>query len=180
MEDAAAADLRDVPLNPGEDWHAVKKEEPAEGQPGENPDGENTENPAGDVPAGEEALPEGGENPVAGISRNPSAAAAPSQTGSALIRYTYEGQEVGHAAILLSQSYFKKQEAEEEVEWKPADTTAQKKEENRQEPQKKIRMPLILAAAVGAGAVLALCIGIGVNRMRRKRERKRRSRKNEK
>lgn len=180
-EDAAAADLRDVPLNPGEDWHAVKKEEPAEGQPGGDPDGENTENPAGDVPAGEAVPPEGAENPVAGISRNPSAAQISSGTGSgALIRYTYEGQEVGHAAILLSQSYFKKQETDTEAKWEPADTTNQKKEEDQQKPQKSLRIPLIIAAAAGAGLLLALCIGVGVNRVRRKKERKRRSRKNEK
>lgn len=180
-EDAAAVDLRDIPLNPDEDWHAVKQEEPAEGQPGENPDGEGGENPTGDAPEGDASPAEGGENPIAGISRNPSAALASNGTGgSAVIRYSYEGQEVGHAAILLSQSYFKKQEAEAEVEWKPADTTGQKKEEKSLKPQRRYQIPVIIAAAVGAVAVIVLGISIGMSRMRRKRERKRRSRKNEK
>lgn len=178
-EDGTAADLRDIPLNPGEDWHAVKKEEPAEGQPGENPDGGSPENPAGDVPEGEAVPQEGGENTVAATSQRPSAVLTPSGSG-ALIRYTYEGQEVGHAAILLSQSYFKKQETDKEAKWEPADTTTRKKEEVQQKPQKNLRIPLIIAAAAGAGLLLALCIGVGINRARRKKERKRRSRKNEK
>lgn len=231
VEAEAPTDLRDIPLDPAENWHAVK-EEAAEGGPGENPDGENGEDSAVDAPTGDISLEEGGEtgttisrgifrrsavasassgataskgvfrkSAVASASAASSGISASGEEGNAnalsgtqqsngstggstasgnggIIRYTYEGQEVGHAAILLSESYFKQQEAD--VQWKPADSASQKKEENGQEPQRKFRIPLPVIIIAAAGAVLALCVSIGASRIRRKRERKRRSRKNEK
>lgn len=184
-EDEMAADLKDIPLDAKENWHAVKTE-PAEGQPGENPTGENGETPAGDVPPAE-----GTENPQAkalfdptnpqGIFRKSTAAAAAlTSAGSrgGIARYTYEGQEVGHAAVVLSESYFKQEE--EDIEWKPADAGGQKEEEKKQEPQKKLLVPLPVIL-IGAGMILlAVGAGIGTRRIRRKRERQRRSRKIEK
>lgn len=184
-EDEMAADLKDIPLDAKENWHAVKTE-PAEGQPGENPTGENGETPAGDVPPAE-----GTENPQAkalfdltnpqGIFRKSTAAAAAlTSAGSrgGIARYTYEGQEVGHAAVVLSESYFKQEE--EDIEWKPADAGGQKEEEKKQEPQKKLLVPLPVIL-IGAGIILlAVGAGIGTRRIRRKRERQRRSRKIEK
>lgn len=185
IEDEMAADLRDIPLDAKENWHAVKTE-PTEGQPGENPTGENGEAPAGDVPPAE-----GTENPQAralldtansqGIFRKSTAAAAAlTSAGSrgGIARYTYEGQEVGHAAVVLSESYFKQEE--EDIEWKPADAGGQKEEEQKQEPQKKLLVPLPVIL-IGAGMILlAVGAGIGTRRIRRKRERQRRSRKIEK
>lgn len=185
IEDEMAADLRDIPLDAKENWQAVKTE-PAEGQPGENPTGENKEAPAGDVPPAE-----GAENPQAralldtansqGIFRKSTAAgAALASAGSrgGIARYTYEGQEVGHAAVVLSESYFKQEE--EDIEWKPADAGGQKEEEQKQEPQKKLLVPLPVIL-IGAGMILlAVGAGIGTRRIRRKRERQRRSRKIEK
>lgn len=184
-EDEMAADLRNIPLDSGENWHAVKTE-PAEGQSGENPTGENGETPAGDAPP-----VEGTENIEArvptdttisqGAFRKSTVAAASLTSVSSrggMARYTYEGQEVGHAAVVLSESYFKPQE--EEIEWKPADSSIQKKEENKQEPQKKLPIPLPVIL-IGAGVILlAMGVNIGTSRVRRKRERQRRSRKNEK
>lgn len=185
IEDEMAADLRDIPLDAKENWHAVKTE-PTEGQPGENSTGENGEAPAGDVPPAE-----GTENPQAralldtansqGIFRKSTAAAAAlTSAGSrgGIARYTYEGQEVGHAAVVLSESYFKQEE--EDIEWKPADAGGQKEEEQKQEPQKKLLVPLPVIL-IGAGMILlAVGAGIGTRRIRRKRERQRRSRKIEK
>lgn len=184
-EDEMAADLRDIPLDPEENWHAIKTE-PAEGQPGENPTGENQETPAGDVPP-----EQGTENPQAGalldttasqgiFGKSTAAAAALTSAGSrgGIARYTYEGQEVGHAAVVLSESYFKQEE--EDIEWKPADASGQKKEEKKQEPQKKFPVPLPVIIIAVCVVLLALGVSIGTKRIQRKRERQRRSRKNEK
>lgn len=198
-------DLKDIPLGEGEDWHAVKTE-PAEGQPGEDPDAENGEAPAGEGGEAPEAgVPEttvsrrdsgvsaftsslhtgtaasfapGISTTASGSSSNRNAASSGNRGG--FITYTYEGQEVGHAAIVLSQSYFKQEEAE--VQWKPADSDSQKKEEKPQELQKKshISLPVILIASGGLILILIVGVKIGTARVRRTRERKRRSRKNEK
>lgn len=119
------------------------------------------------------------DNASSGTRQSDGSAGRSNVSGSGgIVLYTYEGQEVGHAAIVLSQSYFKQQEAD--VQWKPADIADQKKEEKKQEPQINLRIPLPVIIIAVAGVILAVCVNIGVSRIRRKRERKRRSRKNEK
>lgn len=185
IEDEMAVDLRDIPLNQEENWHAVKTE-PAEGESGENPSEENGEPPAGDVPPAEGTEVARAEK-VSGTAvsqgffgKSTAAAAALASAASrgGIALYTYEGQEVGHAAVILSESYFKPEE--EDMEWKPADSSVQKKEEDKQEPQKKISVKLPVAMTAACVLLLALGVRIGTKRIQRKRERQRRSRKNEK
>lgn len=92
------------------------------------------------------------------------------------IVYTYAGQEAGHAAVVLSQSYFGQ---EQEMKWTPADGS--KRKDGQGAPEKWggfSRRQMILAG--GAAVLLAVIAGIGISRRRRIQDRKRRNRKNEK
>ena len=92
------------------------------------------------------------------------------------IVYTYAGQEAGHAAVVLNQSYFGQ---ESEMEWTPADGSKRKSGESSPAKLGRFSTRQMIVAG-GAAVLLIVVLCIGLNRRKRAQERKRRNRKNEK
>lgn len=92
------------------------------------------------------------------------------------IIYTYAGQEAGHAAVLLTQSYF---EQEPDAEWKPADGRRGESGESGQAKTGRFSIPQMIMAGAAAGILIIILCVFNVRR-RRSEDRKRRNRKNEK
>ena len=90
------------------------------------------------------------------------------------IVYTYAGQEAGHAAVVLNQSYFGQ---EPEMEWTPADGSKRGESSPAKLGRFSTRQMIV---AGGAAVLLIVVLCIGLNRRKRAQERKRRNRKNEK
>lgn len=92
------------------------------------------------------------------------------------IVYTYAGQEAGHAAVVLNQSYFSQ---DPEVEWNPADGSKRKNGESTQKKPGGLSTRQMVIAG-GAAVLLAVAVCIGMGRHKKVLDRKRRNRKNEK
>lgn len=92
------------------------------------------------------------------------------------IIYTYAGQEAGHAAVVLNQSYFGE---EQELEWTPADGSKRKSKESTPKKLGGLSTRQMIAAG-GAAVLFVVIVCTGMSRRKRTQERKRRNRKNEK
>ena len=92
------------------------------------------------------------------------------------IIYTYAGQEAGHAAVVLNQSYFGE---EPELEWTPADGSKRKSKESTPKKLGGLSTRQMIAAG-GAAVLFVVIVCTGMSRRKRTQERKRRNRKNEK
>lgn len=91
------------------------------------------------------------------------------------IIYTYAGQEAGHAAVVLNQSYF---EQEPDAQWRPADGSKRKSGEDSKAAIGSFSLPQIIMAGAAAGILIILLCTFTI-RFKRKKDRKRRTRKNE-
>lgn len=90
------------------------------------------------------------------------------------IVYTYAGQEAGHAAVVLNQSYFGEGS---EIEWTPADGSKRKSKETAPKKLGGLSARQMIIAG-GAAVLLVVIVCAGMSRRKRTQERKRRNRKN--
>lgn len=129
---------------------------------GENPD---------DVSSGQD-----GADPASGTAGNKENDAGSGSERAGTIVYTYAGQEAGHAAVVLNQSYFGEGS---EIEWTPADGSKRKSKETAPKKLGGLSTRQMIIAG-GAAVLLVVVAGVGMSRRKRTQERKRRNRKNEK
>ncbi len=127
---------------------------------GENPD---------DASSGQD-----GADPASGTAENGENDAGFGSERAGTIVYTYAGQEAGHAAVVLNQSYFGEGS---EIEWTPADGSKRKSKETAPKKQGGLSVRQMIIAG-GAAVLLVAVAGVGMSRRKRTQERKRRNRKN--
>lgn len=135
---------------------------------------ENAQNPTGGTPENtseSEGILDGILFGEEGTDRSAENHAGSERAGT--IIYTYAGQEAGHAAVVLTKSYF---EQEPDAEWMPADGSKKKSEEDTKKKAGGFSVRKLIMA--GAAAVILIII-LYIYNVRRKRnqERKRRNRK---
>ncbi|KAI4441142.1 D-alanyl-D-alanine carboxypeptidase [Schaedlerella arabinosiphila] len=173
---------------------APPAETPADGADGTQPDGtqpgaegtpeaqagttpvsvEGTQ-PEADETAGEGSSGSDGDSGTFGNAAGEDDALFGSERAGTIV-YTYAGQEAGHAAVVLNQSYFGQ---ESEMEWTPADGSKRKSGESSPAKLGRFSTRQMIVAG-GAAVLLIVVLCIGLNRRKRAQERKRRNRKNEK
>lgn len=129
---------------------------------GENPD---------DVSSGQD-----GEDPASGTAGNKENDAGSGSERAGTIVYTYAGQEAGHAAVVLNQSYFGEGS---EIEWTPADGSKRKSKETAPKKLGGLSTRQMIIAG-GVAVLLVVIVCAGMSRRKRTQERKRRNRKNKK
>lgn len=139
----------------------------ASGNQGLSGTGENSD----DVSSGQN-----GEDPASGTAGNKENDAGSGSERAGTIVYTYAGQEAGHAAVVLNQSYFGEGS---EIEWTPADGSKRKSKETAPKKLGGLSARQMIIAG-GAAVLLAVVVCVGMSRRKRTQERKRRNRKNEK
>ncbi len=127
---------------------------------GENPD---------DASSGQD-----GADPASGTAGNGENDAGSGSERAGTIVYTYAGQEAGHAAVVLNQSYFGEGS---EIEWTPADGSKRKSKETAPKKLGGLSARQMIIAG-GAAVLLVVIVCAGMSRRKRTQERKRRNRKN--
>lgn len=148
--------------------------EGTEGDPAEEAQPNAEETQSGQEDAVEASTDEAQPGMEEGTDRNTEDFAGNERAGT--IIYTYAGQEAGHAAVVLTKSYFKH---EPDAEWRPADGSRRKSEEDGKKTAGRFTgRQLIMAGA--AVAILIIILYIYNVRRKRNQKRKRRNRKNEK
>lgn len=139
----------------------------ASGNQGLSGTGENTD---------DASLGQDGADPASGAAGNGENDAEYRSERAGTIVYTYAGQEAGHAAVVLNQSYFGEGS---EIEWTPADGSKRKSKETAPKKLGGLSARQMIIAG-GAAVLLVVVVCAGMGRRKRTQERKRRNRKNEK
>ncbi len=143
---------------------------PADGtQPGTEEENSGNEESANDISSAED-----GASGTFGTDGSEDNGADSDRAGT--IIYTYAGQEAGHAAVVLNQSYF---EQESDVEWRPADGSRRKSGEGGQTKAGRFSVQQMIMAGAAVGILIIILCACDVH-WKRSKERKRRNRKNEK
>ena len=146
-----------------------------EAQAGTTPVSVDGTQPEADETAGEGSSGSDGDSGKFGNAAGEDDALFGSERAGTIV-YTYAGQEAGHAAVVLNQSYFGQ---ESEMEWTPADGSKRKSGESSPAKLGRFSTRQMIVAG-GAAVLLIVVLCIGLNRRKRAQERKRRNRKNEK
>lgn len=89
------------------------------------------------------------------------------------VMYTYAGQEMGHASVVLTKSYFGQ---EQDAQWRPADRSRKESGEEGTTTGNRFPLPWFVIAGAAAGILLIVIICICNTRRKRNKERKRRKR----
>lgn len=159
----------------GADGTQPGEEGTPEAQAGTTPVSADGTQPEADETAGEGSSGSDGDSGTFGNAAGEDDALFGSERAGTIV-YTYAGQEAGHAAVVLNQSYFGQ---ESEMEWTPADGSKRKSGESSPAKLGRFSTRQMIVAG-GAAVLLIVVLCIGLNRRKRAQERKRRNRKNEK
>nr|WP_305137603.1 serine hydrolase [uncultured Schaedlerella sp.] len=158
----------------GADGTQPGEEGTPEAQAGTTPVSADGTQPEADETAGEGSSGSDGDSGTFGNAAGEDDALFGSERAGTIV-YTYAGQEAGHAAVVLNQSYFGQ---ESEMEWTPADGSKRKSGESSPAKLGRFSTRQMIVAG-GAAVLLIVVLCIGLNRRKRAQERKRRNRKND-